>query len=232
MADPDLSAESATVRAMVVDDNLVVRLGLTNLLEASGKVTVVAEAANGRQAVAQAERCRPDVVLLDIRMPEHDGLDALPALSGIAQVIIVTCSQDRLTVGQAMRGGAIGYLVHGHFTSAEIVEAVVAAAAGQPHLSPLALAALVENFKTTRQPSPAMGGADQPYGLSPRETEILAQIVRGRTNGEIARSLFLSEKTVKNHINRIYAKLRARNRAEAIALWLGLATHPGEGPRT
>jgi DNA-binding NarL/FixJ family response regulator len=218
------------ISALVVNDNVVVRVGLTSLLEASGRVTVAGEAADGSQAAELAENCRPDVALLDVRVPGRDGLQALPKLVTLTRVLMVTYNGDRAVIDRALRIGATGYLVYGQFTPAELVDAVVGAASGLPYLSPVAVAALVDSLKAAPQ-----GQAASPrpvaHGLSHREMEIMEHIVRGRGNAHIARMLYLSEKTVKNHINHIYAKLGTRNRAEAIAFWLGLA-EPAERGQT
>ena len=192
--------------------------------ESSGTIDVVAEAKDGNEAIELAHRHQPDVILLDVRMPGRSGIDVLGALAGLGRVLMVTGCEDRTVIGQALRDGATGYLVHGQFGPDQIVQAVLDTAAGRPHLSPAALTALLDSL---RSPAPhqhaSSTAATEAHGLSKREAEIMEHIVRGRGNNDIARTLYLSEKTVKNHINRIYAKLSARNRAEAIALWLGLA---------
>jgi DNA-binding NarL/FixJ family response regulator len=223
-----MTVQSGPVRALVVDDDLVVRLGLTSLLEASGRVAVAGEASDGDEALALARQHLPDVVLLDVRLPRCDGLSVLPRLVELARVLMVTSSDEPAVIAQALRAGATGYLVHGQFTPAECVDAVVAAAAGRHRVSPPVLDALVEHLRSVPKPGAPGGDARNTHGLSRREVEIMEQIVRGRWNGHIARVLYISEKTVKNHINRVYAKLGTRNRAESIALWLGLAD-PADG---
>jgi DNA-binding NarL/FixJ family response regulator len=219
-------AAERRVSALVVDDNVVVRVGLTSLLEASGRVTVADEARDGDEAVKMAENRRPDVALLDVHMRGREGLQALPRLVTVTRVLMVTHNGDRDVIDQALRIGVTGYLVYGQFTPAELVDAVVGAASGLPHLSPVAVAALLDSLKVSPQQLQQRQTASLPpatHGLSHRETEIMEHIVRGRGNAHIAKMLYLSEKTVKNHINHIYAKLGTRNRAEATAFWLGLA---------
>jgi DNA-binding NarL/FixJ family response regulator len=211
------------VSALVVNNNVVVRVGLTSLLEASGRVTVAGEIGDGDEAVRMVEARRPDVALLDVHVPGRDGLQGLPRLVSLTRVLMVTYNGDRAVIDQALRIGATGYLVYGQFTPAELVEAVVGTANGLPHLSPVAVAALVDSLKVAPQQQPAASPQPTTHGLSHREAEIMEHIVRGRGNAHIARMLYLSEKTVKNHINHIYAKLGTRNRAEATAFWLGLA---------
>jgi DNA-binding NarL/FixJ family response regulator len=209
------------VRVVVADDNFVVRRGLASLVESGGHV-VAGEACDGDEAVMLADRLRPHVVLLDVAMPGTDGLSVLPKLVSMARVLMVTDTDARHVVDQALRAGATGYLVYGQFTPVELLDAVAATAAGRARLSPSAVDALVESLRTSqlRRAEPVAGN----HGLSQREAEIMEHVVRGRGNAQIASTLFLSEKTIKNHINHINAKLGTRTRAEAIALWLGLAS--------
>ena len=217
-----MSAAAARVRALVVDDNPVVRMGLRSLLEASGRVEVVGEAANGAEAAVVADHCRPEVVLLDVRMPLVGGLEVAGALAARARVLMVSYAHEPDTVARSLREGAAGYLVHGRFDPAELVQAVVGTAAGATVLSPEAAGVLLERFRGDARP-----GRDLPdhadSGLSRREREVMDLVAAGRSNTGVAADLFLSEKTVKNHINRIYAKLGVRTRGEAIATWLGVA---------
>jgi DNA-binding NarL/FixJ family response regulator len=222
-------------RVMVVDDNLVVRSGLISLLEAAD-VQVVAEACDGQQAIEEAERVRPDVVLLDVRMPLVDGVAAAKLLSRISQVIMLTYTDDPDIIRSAIANGAVGYLVHESFTADELAAAVHGAVRGGNPLSPAAVSALVGAVRQDHAPEPVPVAVDhapalppQPeppvgkFGLSAREIEVMQLIVRGHSNGEIAGHLFLAEKTVKNHVNRIYAKLGVTSRAAAIARWIGTA---------
>ncbi|MEU3843285.1 response regulator transcription factor [Streptomyces sp. NPDC028635] len=276
------------LRVVVADDNPVVRAGLTALLSGRDDLEVVAEAADGRQAYEFAVRHRPDVVLLDVRMPGVDGISALPHLVGIAPVLMMTYSREAEIVHEALRLGAGGYLVHGEFTADQLVDAVRDIKAGRAHFTPTASSALLQGF---RGGSPAGGGplpdglgtafsasahaatdnaaprtpmampaskltgqqsADLPSQqqpdvavsspgsmatagvggvlaeLSQREVEVMDLIASGMTNQEIAATCFISQKTVKNHINRIFAKLNAQSRGEAIAIWNG-ARRGGRG---
>ncbi|MQA85136.1 MAG: response regulator [Streptosporangiales bacterium] len=225
------SGTATLVRVLVVDDNPVVRSGLASLLEASGEIEVIGEAGDGRRAVELAEQVRPDVVLLDVRMPLVDGVEAAEPLSRVARVLMLTYTDDPDTVRSSIRRGACGYLVHGTFTAEELGRAVREAAAGAHPLSPAAASAVMDAVRS----APSGTGVDSAavragLGLSVREAEVMDLIARGRSNGEIARELFLSEKTVKNHVNRIYAKLSVESRGAAIARWLGTASEdrPGE----
>ncbi len=306
---------------VVADDNPVVRAGLTVLLSGRDDLHVVAEAADGRQAYEAAVRHRPDVVLLDVRMPGVDGISALPHLARIAPVLMMTYSREAEIVHETLRLGAGGYLVHGEFTADQLVAAVRDIKAGRPHFTATASSALLDSLRgggtpaagsplptdwappsqapatsrtpcsnrpfteraTRRRTRPcracrrlqphilqcrtfhgirrSLGGAAelsaqqfasslrfrkrmwhilllarrQPAGaggvlgeLSQREVEVMELIASGMTNQQIADTCFISQKTVKNHINRIFAKLNAQSRGEAIAIWNG-ATRGGAG---
>ncbi|WP_203230982.1 response regulator [Nocardioides caldifontis] len=222
-----------SVRVLLVDDNPVVRIGLRSLLELDDRMDVCGEASSGQEAVAVASRERPDVVLLDVRMPGSGGLDVLPALTQLSRVLMLTYSDEPAVVSEALRGGATGYLVHGAFQSDELAMAIIDTAEGRPRLSPAAASVLLQGFHgggTAVAEAPATHDRAEPtvvpevvkqHALSRREVEICRLLVAGMSNGDIARRLFIEEKTVKNHLNRIFAKLGAANRAEAIATCLG-----------
>ena len=211
--------EGAILRVVLADDNPVVRLGLTSLLESTGQIEVVAAEPDGRAAVEAARRERPDVVLLDVRMPIVDGVAATESLAATFPVLVLTHSEEPVVVERALAAGARGYLVHGTFTADELVRAVLGTAEGQSYLSPPAAAAMMA---AVRRPDPTPSSPAAPaHDLSEREVDVMELIVKGLANREIARELFVSEKTVKNHVNRIFAKLQAPNRAAAIAHWLG-----------
>ncbi|KOV63695.1 response regulator [Streptomyces sp. MMG1121] len=233
------------LRLLVADDNPVVRAGLTALLTGRADTTVVAEAADGREAYEAALRHRPDVILLDVRMPGVDGISALPHLVRLAPVMMLTYSHETETVREALRLGAGGYLVHGEFTAEQLVRAVRDVREGRPHVTPGATKALLEALRmdapahenpqlppilkeSTRQElshmQSSMGQSSRSrYRLSTREAEIMDFIASGMTNQQIAAACFITEKTVKNHINRIFAKLQSTTRSQAAAKWLGVA---------
>ncbi len=206
-----------SVTVLVVDDNPVVRTGLLALLGLDPRIQVVGEAANGEQAITLARALRPDVTLLDIRMPRLDGLQAARELVGLTHVVMTTFTDTPDAVHDAVDAGAVGFLVHGTFAEADLVTCVVAAAAGTGVFGGPAMAAL-------RAGRPVPNRARPETALSPRQVEIMHLVAQGCSNGDIARRLFLAEKTVKNHINHIFAGLGVRNRAEAISLWLGGTT--------
>ncbi|MGI5402616.1 response regulator [Streptomyces sp. CA-135486] len=294
--------KAPSLRVVVADDNPVVRAGLTVLLQGRADLEVVAEAADGRQAYEAAVRHRPDVVLLDVRMPGVDGISALPHLVRLAPVLMMTYSRESEIVHEALRLGAGGYLVHGEFTADQLVTAVRDIKTGRAHFTHSASGALLARVRddgtgggcgpalpdglgtaftgsgrqsaSPEQPSTvaygvhAHAGSDRSTSQSPaafdadlaaqgfarmpslsqanvahssqgrgvagglrgvitelsrREVEVMELIASGMTNQQIAASCFISQKTVKNHINRIFAKLNAGSRGEAIAIWHAVA---------
>lgn len=218
--------ETAKIKVVVADDNPVVRSGLVSLLEADD-IMVVGRASDGRQAVELTRRLLPDVVLLDVQMPLLDGLGAAELLAASTRLIMVTYTESPEVIRAALALGATGYLVHGTFTPEELLTAIRQAAKGANPLSQAAISALVE---VLRAPQPAqLGDPRSEFGLSAREAEVMDLISEGQSNTEIATTLFLSEKTVKNHVNRIYAKLGVPSRTAAVARWLGMVT--AGGPR-
>ncbi|MFJ9983540.1 response regulator [Streptomyces globisporus] len=264
------------LRVVVADDNPVVRAGLGVLLSGRADIQVVAEAADGREAYEKTLEHRPDVVLLDVRMPGVDGISALPHLVGIAPVLMLTYSRESEIVHEALRLGAGGYLVHGEFTANQLVQAVRDTKDGRANFTVTAADALLAHMRHgtppqrgplpeglgsalatapapprphTAEPSeslsqlqPVVGQSSvsgglvsapnrQQYGLSSREVEVMDLIASGMSNQQIAATCFISEKTVKNHINRIFTKLHSTTRSEAIAHWLGTAPrNPGRQP--
>jgi len=209
------------IRVLIVDDNQVVRMGLRSLLDAEPAIDVVGEADNGNDAVRLNTELDPDVVLCDVRMPGLDGVGAAAQMSPTTNVVMLTYSDDLDVIRGAMAAGAKGYLVHGSHQSDEIVAAVVSASGGSSVLGPAAARALLSDSRAGR-PTAARPHADL---LTAREVEVMDHVAAGLTNREIARTCFLAEKTVENHLNNIFPKLAVTTRAEAVSLWLG-ATKP------
>ncbi len=208
---------TVTVRVLLADDQAMVRSGFRLILESQPGITVAAEAADGVQAIALARELRPDVCLVDIRMPGQDGIEVTRALAGpgvadpLHVVIVTTFDTDEYVYG-ALRAGAVGFLLK-DAGPALLIEAVRAASTGDALISPSVTVRLLRQL--TRARSPAAGAGSQ---LSERELDIARSIARGRTNQEIAAELFISLSTVKTHITRIQNKLGVRNRVE-IATW-------------
>jgi len=212
------AARSGPVTVAICDDNQVIRMGLRSLLDADPLVHVVGEAGDGEAAVALVRATTPDVTLLDVRMPRRDGVWAAAEIRGLTRVLMLTYSDAPDVVRAALEAGAEGYLVHGQFRPADLVAAVCSVAEGSSVLSGAALQAVRSALVA---PAAASAPVRPDVGLSPREIDIMGLISEGKTNQQIARECFLSEKTVKNHVNHIFAKLGVRSRAEAVSLWLG-----------
>ncbi len=208
---------TATISVLVVDDNPVVRSGLLALLELDHRLKVAGEASNGEQAVQMARALRPDVTLLDVQMPRRDGISAARELADLTHVLMTTFSDTPQVIHAALDAGAIGYLVHGTFAEDELVACVLAAASGNGVFGAPAMAALRSGREPVTPQRPE-------HDLSPRQVEIMDHIASGSSNADIARTLYLAEKTVKNHVNHIFGRLGVRSRAEAVALWLGGTT--------
>jgi DNA-binding NarL/FixJ family response regulator len=202
--------EPAPIRLLIVDDHPVVRDGLRGMFAGDPAFQVLGEAADGREAVTRAEVLRPDVVLMDLRMPEMDGVTAIETMAerGIeARVLVLTTYDTDSDVLPALRAGATGYLLK-DAPRDELVHAVRAAARGTAVLSPSVATRVLGEL---RQPAP---DAD---ALSARELEVLRLVAQGATNREAAARLFISEATVKTHLLHIYAKLGVSDRAAAVA---------------
>ena len=218
------------IRVLIADDQRVVRDGLAMLAGLIDGVEITGAACDGEEAVRLAVAHRPDVVLMDLRMPGTDGITATAQLRErlpSARVLVLTTYADDDTILPALRAGAQGYLTKD--ASAEQIEAAIRAVhAGQTHLDPLVQERLVATITTGPASAPAGGTGALPDGLTAREAEVLTLLAEGLSNTEIAQRLFISHATVKTHINRIFAKTGARDRPQAIryAYQAGLASPP------
>ena len=219
------------VRVLLVDDQELVRRGFAALLEGEPGIEVVGEAADGAAAVEAARRTRPDVVLLDIRMPGTDGLEATRRICsdqqlGNTRVLVLTTFALDEYVFEALRAGASGFLLK-DTPPRLLLEAIAAAAEGDVLISPAMTKRLIADF--VRRPLPHPGQPGPLDVLSDREREVLVEVARGRSNAEIGEALFMSPLTAKTHVSRILGKLDARDRAQlvVVAYEHGLVTPGG-----
>jgi DNA-binding NarL/FixJ family response regulator len=202
------AARSAPIRVLIADDHEVVRQGLRTFLELDPDLELAGEASDGVEAVRAAQRLRPDVILMDLLMPEMDGITAIGLIRQelpATEIIALTSVLEDASVIGAVRAGAIGYLLkdtHGE----ELLRAIKAAAEGQVQLSPRAAQRLMREVRAPEAPTEA---------LSPRETEVLRMLAIGRTNKEMARELAIGEQTIKTHVSRILGKLGVQSRTQA-----------------
>jgi DNA-binding NarL/FixJ family response regulator len=207
-----------TVRVLVADDQTVVREGLVMLLGLSAGIEVVAAAADGDEATQLARRHRPDVVLMDLRMPRCDGVAAtrriLDELPG-TRVIVLTTYADDESVFAALQAGARGYLTK-DATAAEIQHAIRTVFAGEALLDPSVQRRLLERSLSAAAPPEPAPPPTYPDGLTQREVEVLREIAAGLSNQEIAERLSIGETTVKTHVNNIFSKVHLRDRAQAV----------------
>lgn len=204
------------IRIVIADDQALVRGGIRMILETQSDLEVVGEAGDGAEAVRIVDATAPDVVLMDIRMPGTDGIEATRAITARASrarvLMLTTFDADRY-VYQALKAGAAGFLLKDE-PPERLVAAVRTVAAGDALLAPTVLKRMVEEFVARPEP----GTSAPPPQLTEREVEVLRLIGRGRSNAEIASELFLSEATVKTHVTRIFTKLGLRDRAQAVVL--------------
>ena len=206
------------IRVLIADDQALVRGGFRMILESQTDMEVVGEAEDGRQAVARSKELKPDVVLMDIRMPEMDGLEATGRLVDAPEaprVLMLTTFDMNEYVYEAMKSGASGFLLK-DVRPEQLAEAVRTVAAGDALLAPAITRRLIEEF--VRRPPPGQNRPAELDELTERELEVLKLIAKGLSNGELAKELFLSEATVKTHVTRILMKLHLRDRVQAVVL--------------
>jgi DNA-binding NarL/FixJ family response regulator len=213
-----VSADGAKIRAMVVDDQALVRTGFRMILESEPDIDVVGEADDGLEAVEMVRRARPDVILMDIRMPRLDGVEATARITAEPdppRVLILTTFDLDEYVFSALRAGARGFLLK-DTPAEELAEAVRVVAGGDALLAPSITRRVIEEFAAAA-PTAAAPTADLEQ-LTEREHEVLVHMARGLSNSEIATELFLGETTVKTHVGRVLMKLQLRDRVQAVVL--------------
>jgi DNA-binding NarL/FixJ family response regulator len=206
------------IRVLVADDQALVRGGFRMILEAEDDIEVVAEAEDGAQAVSQTRELRPDVVLMDVRMPVLDGIAATRQIveeDAPTRVLVLTTFDRDEIVYDAMKAGASGFLLKS-VPPAKLADAIRTVAGGDALLAPTVTRRLVEQF--VGRPSPGNVTPPEVAQLTEREREVLQLIARGRSNAEIAAGLVVSEATVKTHVNRVFSKLSLRDRVQAVVL--------------
>jgi DNA-binding NarL/FixJ family response regulator len=206
------------IRVLLVDDQALFREGLETLLSVHEDIKVVGQAENGQESIEVAAKVKPDVVLMDIRMPIMDGVRATRLLKDArpqCNVIVLTTFDDDEIIFDALRTGAVGYLLK-DVASAQLVEAIRAAARGESILEPSVAAKVIAEFTRVSSMVPPMQMEGLVEPLSERELEILGLIARGASNKEVADQLFIAEGTVKNHMTHILGKLDARDRTQAV----------------
>lgn len=211
-----------TVRLLIVDDHPVVRAGMVAMLSEEAGLEIVGEAANGAEALGLIPRLRPDVVLMDLRMPVMDGAEATARIIGqpdAPQVLVLTTYDTDADIIRAVEAGARGYLLK-DAPPRQIADAILRAARGETVLAPTVAAKLADRMRA---------GHEEPE-LTARETEVLALVAQGQTNAEVGRSLFIGEATVKTHLLRAFAKLGVNDRTAAVtaAYRRGLLPHPAD----
>ncbi len=207
------------IRILIVDDNFVIRRGLRNFLQTASDLAVVGEASTGRAAIEWIKDNSADTVLMDVRMPDTDGIGATSEILKLrpdTRVLMLTVVDEQATLLRALLSGARGYLVYGRFTPEELVKAIRLVGAGGTITIPPIAAALLENIRSYLDSVQDITEMETVEPLTTREKETLNLIALGKGNHEIAETLCIEEKTVKNYINNIYSKLHLKSRYEAI----------------
>ncbi|MBB4751116.1 response regulator [Actinoplanes lobatus] len=220
------------LRVLIVDDDDLMRAGLRAVLSSDDRIAVVGEAADGREAVTQARALLPDVVLMDVRMPQQDGIAATRDLSAVVpevRVLILTTFEDDDYVFGALNAGASGFLLK-RTRPEQLIEAIHTVAAGESLLSPSVTRTVIDRMTTATPPDPET--TRRLRVLTARERDVLTLVARGLSNAEIATELFVEESTVKTHMKRILPKLKLRDRVQAVILAYETGmVRPGENAR-
>jgi DNA-binding NarL/FixJ family response regulator len=218
-----MAAVAGVIRVLIVDDDALVRAGLSMMLAGTEDIRVVAEAADGAEVLPAVDAYRPDVVLMDIRMPGRNGLDATrdivadPKLSGVRVIVLTTFAEDEY-VFEAIQGGASGFLVK-DIEPVELIHAIRVVHRGEALLSPVVTRRLIEEFAArAKPPRPARKVTALLNSLTEREREVVALVAAGLSNDEIAERLVVSPATAKTHVSRAMIKLGARDRAQVVVL--------------
>jgi DNA-binding NarL/FixJ family response regulator len=208
-----------SIRVLIADDQALVREGFAMILDAQEDIEVIGQAADGREAIERCRELRPDVVLMDIRMPEVDGIEATRRLvadgDGVPRVLMLTTFDENAYVYEAMKAGASGFLLK-DVRREELVNAVRVVAAGDALLAPALTRRLIEDF--VRRPPPGDTADGALSDLTDREREVMRLVARGLSNAEIATTLVVSEATVKTHVARMLSKLGLRDRIQVVVL--------------
>ena len=211
------ASQAEPIRVIIVDDHALFRRGLQMVLEVEDDIDVVGEAGDGAEAVAKAEETVPDVVLMDVRMPKRSGLEATRAIKEIlpnTKILMLTISDEEADLYEAIKAGASGYLLK-EISIEEVANAVRAVNAGQSLISPSMASKLLNEFASMVKRSDERAGVPAPR-LTERELQVLKLVARGYNNRDIAKDLFISENTVKNHVRNILEKLHLHSRMEAV----------------
>lgn len=216
---------------LIVDDDHLMRAGLAELLTADATIEVLGQAANGREAVERCRSLAPDVVLMDVRMPDLDGIEATRRLAAVApasRVLILTTFEEDNYVFDALRAGASGFLLK-RTRPEELIAAVHTIAAGDSLLSPSVARRVID--RVVQQPLADLAERGQLLSLTPREREVLALVARGLSNREIAAALFVEDSTVRTHVRRILMKLGLRDRIQAVIFAYETGLNPSRTSR-
>ena len=217
MAKADKTVSEDAVRVLIVDDHALFRRGLQMVLEGESDIDVVGEAGDGHEAIVQAERTTPDVVLMDVRMPKRSGIEATRAIKDVlpsVKILMLTISDEEADLYEAIKAGASGYLLK-EISIDEVANAVRSVQAGQSLISPSMASKLLTEFAAMVKRRDERNQVPGPR-LTERELEVLKLVAKGMNNRDIGAELFISENTVKNHVRNILEKLHLHSRMEAV----------------